>query len=762
MLLRDVKKDIKFKNRLTEFIGPKCIKFQELQEYLAADHSYAGLGKIFKLFGQNRMKEARDRYERYRQLSFGTDSDAFFLLHGLLGLTQDVNGDGEVCYSDLGPDHKMDFLWALEHSYALSPNDSVKNTLIELEVDAICSGAVQMIRLGKYGNSRLGDFLVDGPDQVREFALEQFERLHRSGIVAYDDEYPALVFASTVTNAERLRQRIRRVMRRIEKDNPTATLPVIAKNIITATQTGTQPVDAFRLRTAGKHLSNLDFCTLSLGVAEQLRGLGKREASVEILSEGTKYASRSKKHLAWIGISLGDRLGAAKALFDYAHDLPDNRFYSHVEQYHAIEAACRLLYQGDRNVLNHELQSQLKRFDAIGKKDVSAALQIWRSSVDGFDSYLTSRIAAARTITFDHREVRMSQRATAERHFLEGVVGSLGRHLVHGIEWFERSAIGNDAPWIEGERCLLQAIKESLNVLKATAMSRRVQASHRKVEQGFIKAAESLNSSYPFALSLIYRALINSKEQVTSLSVRDLTLAIEMLDPETPEIEELRNRTTQARWNVIESFGSTGRLSLSTVRRLWMRIAALAPLTSRVIDESSRLKAHFAPTRNLRLTHSIALNLDEVVAIEDANERGLLLERLVTEMIEASEGLRVLDVRHRNSFEEIDIIVSLISDVPMLSYWGPLILVECKNWKKKIGVDSVRSFYTKMITKKGAVRLGLLISPSGFTKGITELTRLFQDVLILTIGPEELTKISKGSVSFLALIEELIPKTLFA
>lgn len=67
-----------------------------------------------------------------------------------------------------------------------------------------------------------------------------------------------------------------------------------------------------------------------------------------------------------------------------------------------------------------------------------------------------------------------------------------------------------------------------------------------------------------------------------------------------------------------------------------------------------------------------------------------------------------------------------------------------------------------MITKKGAARLGIIISPSGFTKGVKELSRLFQDGLVISIGPNELSRVESREISFITLLEQSIPSALFA
>jgi hypothetical protein len=47
----------------------------------------------------------------------------------------------------------------------------------------------------------LGDFLLQGPDDLRVFAVDQLDRLHGSGITTYDSCYPELL-SSTLYNFE--------------------------------------------------------------------------------------------------------------------------------------------------------------------------------------------------------------------------------------------------------------------------------------------------------------------------------------------------------------------------------------------------------------------------------------------------------------------------------------------------------------------------------------------------------------------------------
>ena len=74
----------------------------------------------------------------------------------------------------------------------------------------------------------------------------------------------------------------------------------------------------------------------------------------------------------------------------------------------------------------------------------------------------------------------------------------------------------------------------------------------------------------------------------------------------------------------------------------------------------------------------------------------------------------------------------------------------------------MRAFYTKLTTKKGAVRLGVIISSSGFTKGVSEVTRLFQDALVVTLALDDLIPVVNGKSTFVNVLRTAIPTALFA
>ncbi len=445
-------------------------------------------------------------------------------------------------------------------------------------------------------------------------------------------------------------------------------------------------------------------------------------------------------------------------MFLYGLNIPHDRPFGHIERYHAVELACRMMFECHTAAARTELEAQAKAYADAGLGAESSRIRQLSAAFDGFNSYMNSLLHAFGVPAEDPDELRISQHRIARWHFLRAVEGAFLDELAKGIEWFEKSALGNDAPWIEGERLLLRIAGSSWDLMSLPPAER--EARGPQIEKDLIRASELLRSPYPLAVSLGVRGLSRCLAKDTAC-IRDLSMAVGMVVPKTPETRQLREVLENARWHALEQF-TKGSHSSQAISDFWHQIQVLLPLLSDVAGEDRRLKMHFAPYRDLLQYRSDEVQIDMVSAISDPNRRGRALEDLLVSMIEAAPGLRVLDVRHRNNYEEIDIIVSSTAVDALLSYWGPLFIVECKNWDKKVGTDPVRAFYTKMTTKKGAVRLGVMISASGFTRGVKELSRVFQDGLVLTLSLNELRPVSRGETTFSDLLRTAIPTALFA
>jgi CheY-like chemotaxis protein len=145
------------------------------------------------------------------------------------------------------------------------------------------------------------------------------------------------------------------------------------------------------------------------------------------------------------------------------------------------------------------------------------------------------------------------------------------------------------------------------------------------------------------------------------------------------------------------------------------------------------------------------LNLDETeqairdtwTAVQgeaDRNRKGILLERLVAVLLKTIPGFDRLDTRLKNSIEELDVLVQNASADPFWQKESPYILVECKNWSKRVGAKELRDLWGKMSGRYNRCRLALLIAPGGVADTVRalQLRKSEHDMLVVLIGANEL------------------------
>ena len=108
------------------------------------------------------------------------------------------------------------------------------------------------------------------------------------------------------------------------------------------------------------------------------------------------------------------------------------------------------------------------------------------------------------------------------------------------------------------------------------------------------------------------------------------------------------------------------------------------------------------------------ISLWEDVKNADTNdEKGKALEKWSVEMFSLIDGIKVEDIKIRTDSEEIDI---MLSNEKTSSFWvnlGDPILVECKNWKNKVGVPEISNFFLKLLRRQ--LKVGIFITVNGFT-----------------------------------------------
>lgn len=119
-------------------------------------------------------------------------------------------------------------------------------------------------------------------------------------------------------------------------------------------------------------------------------------------------------------------------------------------------------------------------------------------------------------------------------------------------------------------------------------------------------------------------------------------------------------------------------------------------------------------------------------------EKGELWENVVAYVIEHIAGLKITGRRIRTGRQEIDISVANVSDNDELWKLGAYILVECKNWNKRVDIPVIRNVaYNSMMKGNKTV---LLFSSNGITKDAQkEIERLaVNHIYILSIEKKDL------------------------
>ena len=100
---------------------------------------------------------------------------------------------------------------------------------------------------------------------------------------------------------------------------------------------------------------------------------------------------------------------------------------------------------------------------------------------------------------------------------------------------------------------------------------------------------------------------------------------------------------------------------------------------------------------------------------ESGFQKGKALESLAVEIFKSIKGLKILKVNARLRAEELDLLLK--NDITV-GFWraaGSPIVVECKNWSKKVGAREVSVLSEKMDSLGPKVSTGILIAPNGIT-----------------------------------------------
>lgn len=123
-----------------------------------------------------------------------------------------------------------------------------------------------------------------------------------------------------------------------------------------------------------------------------------------------------------------------------------------------------------------------------------------------------------------------------------------------------------------------------------------------------------------------------------------------------------------------------------------------------------------------------------------AQEKGRRLEALLAFLFSQVSDFRVVLRNHRNKSQEIDLTLQIDNFSRRVWQGKPLILVEAKNRSAKADQPTFSVLVTKIRTKRQSVKIGILVSTTGFTADLERESLRYSeaDLCVVLIGPDKL------------------------
>jgi hypothetical protein len=164
-------------------------------------------------------------------------------------------------------------------------------------------------------------------------------------------------------------------------------------------------------------------------------------------------------------------------------------------------------------------------------------------------------------------------------------------------------------------------------------------------------------------------------------------------------------------------------------------ISAPLPVLTAIVERSIRVSA----SSRQRLAN-LALDLSRQPG--SAPLRGRRFEALVLFLLSQVRDFRVVEHNYRTDTEELDGVVQ--QGATQGRVWAtlaaPFLLLEAKNWSRRVDQQVVSVLRVKMQGRRGSVRIGLLCGAAGFTSDARdqELRFASDNLTIVFLGPEEI------------------------
>ena len=147
--------------------------------------------------------------------------------------------------------------------------------------------------------------------------------------------------------------------------------------------------------------------------------------------------------------------------------------------------------------------------------------------------------------------------------------------------------------------------------------------------------------------------------------------------------------------------------------------------------------------------------LDNLRKENSSYTKGKMLEDIAQYFISTIPGLRVTDTRSKRGRAEVDVFCCNVSYDSYLWKLGALILIECKNQKKKVGVADIRNLIPTMEAK--GILGTIIFSSAGFSLvSVKEIKhQLFGGKMIIPISLEDLRGVGKEKSAYDLLREKI-------
>lgn len=105
--------------------------------------------------------------------------------------------------------------------------------------------------------------------------------------------------------------------------------------------------------------------------------------------------------------------------------------------------------------------------------------------------------------------------------------------------------------------------------------------------------------------------------------------------------------------------------------------------------------------------------IDTITTAQTNDEKGRSLEDLIQYLMERIPGIEVRGRDIQCDIEEIDLVLWNDRIDSFFKAWEDIILIECKNWSKKVGASEVEWFIHKL--RRRGITNGILIAAEGIT-----------------------------------------------